>query len=255
MPMKSLELTYNKEHHAVIANDVIKGKQEMTLQEARLLRLLITQVAKEDKDLKTYTAKISDLAEFLKIPKTHLYRDIKDICSRLLQRLVYIGTGDTKMPWKTFQWVQLAQYDGNGNLTLMLSNQIQPFVLALNERFTQYKLANILEMDSFYAIRLYELLKSDDHKRDFDGDYPEYSMEFLRQFFECEKKYDAFKDFRKRVIDIAVREINAKTDLQIDCVEYIKNSRAVVGLRFVFGYLKPRQLPGQLALDGDEVEA
>lgn len=248
------ELAYNKDHHAVMANDVIKGKQEMTLQEARLLRLLITQVAKEDKDLKTYTAKISVLAEFLGIPKNNLHRDVRGLCDKLMQRVVRVGTGNPKEPWKIYQWLQLASYDGNGNLTLMLSNQIQPFVIALNERFTQYKLSNILEMDSFYAIRLYELLKSDDHKRDFSSGYPEYSMEFLRQFFECEDKYRQFGHFKTRVIDIAIREINAKTDLYIDRVEYIKNSRAVVGLRFVFGYLKPRQIPGQLALDGGEVD-
>jgi plasmid replication initiation protein len=210
-------------------------------------------VAKEDKDLKTYTTKISDLAEFLGVPKNNLYRDVRGICDSLLQRVVRIGTSNPKEPWAIFQWVQLARYDGNGNLTLMLSNQIKPYVIALSERFTQYSLANILEMDSFYAIRLYELLKSDDYTRDRDGKYPEYSMEFLRHFFECEKKYKPFNNFKSRVIDIAVKEINAKTDLYVDRVEYIKNSRAVVGLRFVFGYLKPRQLPGQLALDGGEV--
>jgi plasmid replication initiation protein len=225
----------------------------MSLQEARILRLLITQVAKEDKDLMTYTVRITELAEFLKIPKTHLYRDIKGICNSLLQRLVHIGTDNPREPWEKFQWVQLARYDGNGNLTLMLSNQIKPFVIALNERFTQYKLANILELDSWYAIRLYEVLKSDEYQRDVISEYPEYTVQELREAFGCENKYKLFGHFKARVIDIAVREINEKTDLYIRDVEYIKDSRAVVGLRFVYGYLKPPQLPGQITLDGDEL--
>lgn len=50
---KDYDMTYNAEHYTVAANDIIKGKQSMTLQTARLIRLLITQVVKEDKDLKT----------------------------------------------------------------------------------------------------------------------------------------------------------------------------------------------------------
>lgn len=250
-PSSPQELICNSTHHAVMANDVVKGKQEMSLQEARIIRLLITQVAKEDKDLMTYTVRITELAEFLKIPKTHLYRDIKSICNSLLQRLVHIGTDNPKEPWEKFQWVQLARYDGKGNITLMLSNQIKPFVIALSEHFTQYKLANILEMDSWYAIRLYEILKSDDYQRTLTGDYPEYSVKTLREAFSCENKYKLFGHFKSRVIDIAVREINKKTDLHIRDVEYIKDSRAVVGLRFIYSYLKPLEVEGQIAF-GDE---
>ncbi len=129
----------------------------------------------------------------------------------------------------------------------MLSNQIKPFVIALNEQFTQYKLANILEMDSYYAIRLYEILKSDEYQR--DNEYPKYTVQELREAFGCEGKYKLFGHFKARVIDIAVREINVKTDLYIRNIEYIKDSRAVVGLRFIYGYMKPRQLPGQISFD------
>jgi len=243
-------LAYNDAHNIVVANDVVKGKQEMTLQEARLLRLLITQIAQEDKDLMTYTTKISELATFLNIPKNNLYRDVKDICDSLMKRIIRIGCGNPKKPWKIFQWLQLAEYDGNGTLTIKLSNQIKPFVIGLSEYFTQYKLANILAMNSVYAIRLYELLKCDDHK----DDYPSYTIKELRQAFGCEKKHKQFGHFKSRVIDIAVKEINEKTDLYISRVEYIKKSRAVVGLKFICGYLKPQQLPGQLDFDGGEVD-
>ena len=253
-PRKPRELTYNETHHTVMANDVVKGKQEMTLQEARLLRLLITQVAKEDKDLMTYTTKISELAKFLSIPKNNLYRDVKNICDSLMRRVVRIGTGNPRQPWKIFQWIQLASYDGKGNLTLMLSEQIEPFVIGLNEYFTQYQLANILAMNSVYAIRLYEILKSDEYRR--SNEYPTYTVKELREAFECEKKHTQFGHFKTRVIDVAVREINAKTDIHIRDVEYIKDSRAVVGLRFIFGYLKPTpELPGQLTLDGNEADS
>ena len=216
------ELVYNKDHYTVIANDVVRGKQEMTLQEAKILRLVITQVAREDKDLKTYTCNIQELADFLSIDDSNLYRSIADICRNLIKRSVEISTGDKSQPWKMFNWIQQAEYDGKGNITLMLSEQIKPFVLDLNQYFTQYQLSNILEMSSFYAIRLYELLKTDEFKRQTKY---EYSIEFLRQFFDCNNKHKKMSDFRRYVIDIAIKEINTKSDLYIDDVEWIKKGR------------------------------
>ncbi|OAV74514.1 RepB family protein [Bacteroidales bacterium Barb7] len=230
--MKDIPIIYDKNHYSVIANDVIKGKQEMTLQEARILRLLITQVAKEDKDLKTYECKIKDLAKFLNVDGSNIYREIKSICDSLAQRVVRVGTGNPRNPWQTFSWLQLAKYDGNGTITLMLSEQIKPFVLDLDKYFTQYQLVNVLDMNSFYAIRLYELIKSEEYKAEFGNEYQEYTIDFLREFFCCEKKYSLFSNFKMRVLDIAIKEINEKSDLEIRYTDYIKDGRKVVAIRF-----------------------
>ena len=223
-------IVYRKEHNAVMANDIVKGKQDMTLQEARIIRLVITQIAKEDNDLRTYTCNIKDLADFLKIDDSNLYREIKNICGSLAQRVVWVGTGNPRTPWEVFPWLQLAKYDGNGKLTLMLSERMKPYVIDLNRYFTQYRLENILEMNSFYSIRLYELLKCDDFKKE---EYREYSIEFLRQFFDCEKKYKLFADFKRRVLEAAIKEINLKSDIEIREVEYKKDSRKVSKVRFL----------------------
>ena len=107
--VKKYDMKYNPEHYTVAANDIIRGKQSMTLQTARLIRLLITQVVKEDKDLKTYSCRISDLADFLNIPSSNLYRDIQSICESAMKSVVYIGTGNPKHPWKMFHWVSTAE--------------------------------------------------------------------------------------------------------------------------------------------------
>lgn len=228
-------ITYNKEHYTVMANDIIKGKQDMTLWEARIIRLLITQVVKQDKDLKTYTCRIQDLANFLNVTSVTLYQDIKLICQKLLSRVVMVGTGNPKQPWKMFHWIQIAEYDGNGNITLKLSEQIAPYVLELNSYFTQYQLQNILQFNSFYAIRLYELLKCEsgicrDNRDDF-----EFSIEFLRTFFSCEDKYKTTAEFIRKVIDIGIREINDKSDL---FVEYrnIKTGKNITSIEFHLQY-------------------
>jgi len=228
-------ITYNKDHYAVMANDIIKGKQEMTLSEARIIRLLITQVVKEDKDLRTYTCRIQDLAKFLNIVSENLYRDVKDICKNLLKRIVSIETNNPKEPWISFNWIQLARYDGNGNITLRLSAELAPYVLELNYWFTQYKLHNILEFSSFYAIRLYELLKCEEGiARDTRNDFV-YDIDYLRVIFCCEDKYVRINGFIEKVIDIGVREINEKSDIKVT-YECIKTSRKITGIKFYIWY-------------------
>jgi len=233
--MEKKKITYNKNHYAVMANDIVKGKQEMTLTEARIIRLLITQVVKEDNDLKTYTCRIKDLADFLEITSDNLYRNIREICVNLLRNVVKIGTPNPKDPWKIFQWVQMAEYDGNGNITLQLSEKIAPFVLELNAWFTQYKLENILGFKSFYAIRIYEILTCDSGiTRDEQSEFI-YDIDYLREIFNCVGKYKNINDFIKRVIDIGVREINDKSDIHVT-YECLKTSRKFTGIKFNISY-------------------
>ena len=225
------EMTYNAEHNTVAANDIIKGKQSMTLQTARLIRLLVTQIAERDKDLKTYTCKITDLAKFLNIDSSNLYRDIRGICECAMKSIVYIGTSNPKEPWEMFHWVSTAKYDGKGNLTLRLSDEIKPYVLELEKWFTQYKLKNILEFNSYYAIRLYEIIKCADGETGNMQSELEFEIEELRQYFDCENKYKPFANFKKNTIEVAVREINEKSDIWLKPT-YKKLGRAYTSVSF-----------------------
>lgn len=228
---KKYEMTYNAEHNTVAANDIIKGKQSMTLQTARLIRLLVTQIAERDKDLKTYTCKITDLAKFMNVPRNNLYRDVFKICECAMKSVVYIGTGNPKHPWELFHWISTASYDGKGTLTLRLSDEIKPYVLELEKWFTQYKLKNILEFNSYYAIRLYELIKCEDGATGNMQSELEFEIEELRQYFDCENKYKPFANFKKNTIEVAVREINEKSDIWLKPT-YKKWGRAYTRVSF-----------------------
>jgi len=230
---KEYDIVYNKNFYVVMDNKLIKGKQDLSLQEAKILHLVITQIVKEDNDFKTFNCRISELADFLQIDSSNLYRDIRNICLSLLQRLVYIGTDNPKEPWEAFQWINSAKYDGHGNLQIRLSDDIKPYILELETYFTQYQLKNILSLNSFYAIRLYELLKTDEFKGDT---FLEYSIQFLREFFDCENKYKRISNFKEKVINISKREINHSTDINISKIEYVKKGRSINSIRFYLAF-------------------
>ena len=104
-----------------------------------------------------------------------------------------------------------------------------PYLLELtkeNQYYTHYQLKYILPMKSQYAIRLYELLKSyqrNNYEWFFD-------IEQLKKQLNCES-YKDFKDFRRRVLEPAVAEINEFTDIKI-AWEPMKEGRKVVRVVF-----------------------
>ncbi len=229
-------IKYKESYNVVMLNEIIKGKQSMTLQEAKLLRLLITQVVKEDKDFKTYIVSIKDLANYLNVPDSNLYRDIRNICTMLMTRIVKLATDNPKNPWKVIQWLQLAEYDGQGKVKLMLSNQMAPYVLGLNAWFTKYPIKEVFYMSSFYAIRIYELLNME---KNIIQQYEKkevceiiFNINYLRQILDCENKFKQISQFKQKILNIAVKEINKCTNIQI-AYECIKTSRTITDIKFI----------------------
>ena len=107
MEEKKYPMKLNKNYYVVTANDLIKGRQKMTLREAQLLFIAISQVVYDDKDFKTYTTTVPELAEFMGVDENSLYRDLENICTNLLQRVVKIQVDEDdskgRKKWKIFQ--------------------------------------------------------------------------------------------------------------------------------------------------------
>lgn len=227
---------YNAEYFAAMANALIKGKHSsMGVREALLLRFLITQIVKEDGELKTYTVHISELARLLDFSQDSLYRDIQKICNKLMKQVVLIQ--DSSNPaagkWTMFHWVSRAQYDGNGILQIRLSDELKPYLLGLSKLYTQYKFQEVL-LSSFYSIRLYELIRCDIGLCDDTKDFHEYDIAYLRQYFDCENKYKTTSIFILRTITAAVDEINEKTtmDISYELVKGKQKGNPISGIRF-----------------------
>ncbi len=112
-------------------------------------------------------------------------------------------------------------------------------------------------MTSTYAIRLYELLIQ-------WGSVGEREIEltWLRQQFQLDDKYKAIKDFKKRVLEPAVSNINEHSDIEVQGVQR-KTGRTVTHLKFTFAPKKDakpkpsRGIPTEERIGGiprDEIE-
>lgn len=229
---KSNNMSLNKNHYVAMANALMKGKQSNSLQAARLIRLVVSQVRKEDEDFRTFTCTIQQLSKFLNISPNNIYRDIDKITDELLSSPVYIGTDNVKRPWLKLNWFDMACYDGKGTLTLKLSQTIKPYVIGLEAKYNQYKIENIYEFESYYAIRLLEAILCEMGIQEFTGNEIIFTIDEIKDFVGgCPDGYKKFSHFRTRVVDIALREINQKSNYNIYPI-FIKDGRSITKIAF-----------------------
>lgn len=124
-------------------------------------------------------------------------------------------------------WLSKATYNVNeGSVTVRFDPDLKPFFLLLNQKFTRYKLGNILHLRSNYSIRLYELLKS------YEGlTERTFTVEELRAKLGVQDKYPVWINFRQRVIDHAQNEIAKKTDISFT-YDTIRKGRSIHKIKF-----------------------
>lgn len=211
MADKQYPMKLDKDFYVVTANDLIKGKQKMTLRESQLLFIAISQVVYEDSDFKTYTTTVPELAAFMGVDENSLYRDLEGICTNLLQRVVKIQVGGEnakgRKKWEIFQWVNSAKYD-NGKLTIRLSDDIKPYLLELEAYYSQTLLGTLLTFRSYYATRLYQYLLAETNARWGKVEEWSFTCEQIRDLFQIgEKQYKLNRDLLRYTIQPALEEL------------------------------------------------
>lgn len=248
MTEKNYPLKLNSDYYVVTANDLIKGRQKMSLREAQLLFIAISQVVREDKDFKTYTTTVPELATFMGIDENSLYRDLEGICTSLCKQVVKIQIGGTnargKAKWKVFSWVQSAEYD-SGKLTLRLSDDIKPYLLELDKYYTQTQLGTLMTFRSYYTTRLYQYLRADTGAKWETQEEWYFTCEELRELFQPyvrDGKENIIKELYARPYDLVKYTIKpALAELSASDYAYVwdyeehrasKRGRPLIGVSF-----------------------
>ena len=109
----------------------------------------------------------------------------------------------------------------SGIAKIRIDDRLAPYLFDLKSKFLSYGLKNILNMKSQYSIRLYELLKSyhDMKFRPAEQKKISWTIELdelkHKLMVDTIKSYENYKDFRKKVLEIAQKEINELTDISI----------------------------------------
>lgn len=109
------------------------------------------------------------------------------------------------------------------------SEDLMPFLVHLKKQFTKYPVYNLTAFDSKYGLILYEYLLSEFYKG-----YQSYkiSIEQLKNMTSTTKKYERFQNFKTRVLDVAIHDINNSALEFLVSYQLIKKGRSYTDIVF-----------------------
>jgi len=210
------------------SNRLVEASHTLTLNEKRLVLAAASMIDPRKPLPKDgyFTIRADSFAEVFGIDVAHAYEALNDAATKLFERDIRCYAKNGKIV-ERLRWVFHVKYkEGQGCVELGFSPKVLPHLTMLNKEFTSYQLKQIGRLSSFYAIRLYELM-SQFHKLG----QRECTLAQLRQMFDLGDKYQDVKDMRKRVLNPALKELNAGTDLAVE-VEPRRSGRKIIGFSF-----------------------
>lgn len=151
---------------------------------------------------------------------------ISNACSRLAGTKFRIQYSRTH--FRVYAVFDYIEYD-TGIISARFNQSLKPYFLQLKREFTMYSLPDFRKLTSVYSQQLYRFLAS---LRGLDD--TTVPIERLHFVTSAPATFTSnFKDFRRHVLELAEKEINAKTSLKF-CWEPIRQGRKVTEIRFVF---------------------
>ncbi|QTR55488.1 RepB family plasmid replication initiator protein [Thiothrix unzii] len=230
-----------KELKVVKSNRLVEASYRLTEIEHQIILYAICRSRNEGVALSPdhpLTIRAVEFAQQFGTNPAKVYGQLKTAMDTLFSRHLVIHDIDEetgKPEVIKIRWINEASYvDGSGNIKIVFSRRIIPYISQLEIKFTPYLLKQISKMTSVHAIRIYELL----------AQYVTYgkreiSIDWLKNTLQLEGEYPRIYDLKERVIDVAVDQINKYSDINVNYTN-IKTGRAITGFLFTINKTKPK---------------
>lgn len=230
----------NSDQNDIIKKDnrMIEARYKVSIHEQRLLLAVLAQIRSDDEDFKKYTINVQDIAKAHGLTAgKDLYKQLYQAARTLRAAEVDISIGETK---RFVGWLNYVEYiEGKGKLVISFNSDLKPYLLQLKSNFTQYKFTAVANFKSLYSIRFYEFLKMNQYHGGGSIFFIQYSINDLRNILHIQPdQYKKNKDFRVKVIEPALKEIQDQTDLNILNVEYLKDGKIISAVKI---YAEPKK--------------
>lgn len=241
--------SYKNAMIAIQHNNLVEAKYSMTLQQKRVMIWLVSQIKPDDVDFKEHILTIKELIEICQLSGESSYKEIKNITFSLVEkgiRIIDISDPNNKREIQV-SWLSSADYY-KGQVKLSFSPKLKPYLLQLKDRFTAINALDLMQFKSVHAIRIYELLKQyqDIGERTL-------TIDEIKECCGVTGKLIKYSDFEQRLLLIAQREINEKSDIHFE-FERIKPSRKIVGIKFIISKNKAYELRNNPVKEIQEVK-
>lgn len=201
------------------------------------------QVRKNDDKLHEYEVPFKAINEFPRLGlKTR--KDLDDLAEALLSHRVCLENKEGSYSYYNF-FVKFTPDFDNQSLKVSFHPDLRVGFLNLQKDFTLMSYIEFISLDTAYSQKLYRLLSSWKNTGSTT-----ISLDDLHFTLETPVSLqDNFADFRRRVMERSIPEINEKTQLNVSWDPISRNGRKVVGIKFTFD-LYPDASPEKSRLMG-----
>ena len=218
-------------------NALIQASYTLDLVEQRLMLLAIMEARETGKGIapdSLLQIHAHSYAEHFNVNKETAYTVMKDASKGLFDRYVTYHDKNPKTGKdRSFhcRWVDKIGYEKDtGIVYLRFTHDVVPLITRLEQQFTSYDIEQISNLNSAYAIRLYELLI----QWRSVGKTPLFDLQQFRQQLGVEPvQYKTMSNFKKYVLDFAVQQVNEHTDITVKYDQH-KQGRVITGFTFNF---------------------
>ncbi|MAF86962.1 MAG: RepB family plasmid replication initiator protein [Pseudomonas sp.] len=213
------------------SNALITASYKLSVQEARIILTCIAKITRDPNKVVTdeemYCITAAEFAELCGISRKAAYIELKQAAGKLFERKIKFEMADRK---RSTRWIQTADYlDGDGRVEVRFSKDVLPYLANLQSNYTKYNLKAILRLSSDHAQRLYEVII----KSRYTGRYSTLvDLSVLRFALNLGDSYPLYSDFRKRVIESSIKEINRASDILITGFTPKRDGRKISAIEF-----------------------
>ena len=218
-------------------NVLINASYNLEVTEQRLILLSIIRARETGQGISADSKleiHASDYASRFNVTKEAAYSALKNAVNNLFERKFSFKENrsdtDKEIVVKS-RWVsRIAYIDDLAKLEVTFAPDVVPLITRLEKHFTSYQLRQVSQLTSKYAIRLYEFLIA---WREI-GKTPVIPLFDFRETLGLEiNEYQKMINFKNRVLEPAIKQINESTDIRVKYEQY-KTGRAISGLSFTF---------------------
>lgn len=232
------------ENWVVLQNRLLNAISDLSLNERRLIMFLSPLVRKAvdvEPSQKAFFVSAKDFAKEYNISDKTVYRTLETIAKTLHGKVFYIWLwrGNTKNE-RGISWVAECEYLPNqGGIEIELTSTVVEMLTVFDKAnpFTKYERQMITSLGS-YGIILFELIASCMHQQHKQKSY---TIEYLREKFNCVDKYNVISEFKRNVLDSAIKDIEKHTPYRIT-YKQVKTGRIVSDIVFSFENIDERKV-------------
>ena len=230
-------------------NALIQASYTLDLAEQRLILLAIIEARNSGQGI-THDSLLrihaSNYAKQFGVNDKTAYTVVKDASKGLFDRYVtYHDKNPKNGKDRSFhcRWVDKIGVEPDSGIVYMrFTSDVVPLITRLENHFTSYEIDKVANLTSIYAIRLYELCVAYREQ----GFTQRYKIDDLRQKLGVEpEQYKEMHNFKARVIDLAIKQINKHTDITVKYEQH-KLGRKITAMSFIF---KVKKAPEPIAKD------